>query len=729
MTRHMIRAWQALLTCAGLAVAGAGSANTVGATADPLPPQTLTITTVAATTSTTTQQHPRGTLVRLQATPTPGYQFMGWGSACAGTATACNVTLNGDRSVVARFYALLTVAVTGPGRVTAMSGGIACPGDCSEPFTHGSSVTLTASADAGQAFAGWGGACSGSARSCTVSITQARHVTATFTQAAAPSFALAVAVSGAGSVASVPAGIHCGADCSENYLAGTSVTLTATPAAGQLFDGWGGACAGRNASCVVTMTAARSVSAVFVPASAGAPQVVLQASRTSGVAPLAVMFDASGTLSPTETLPFHQLSYEFDFGDERGQVWPVSGLPRNRQAGAPLAAHVFDLPGIYTVRVKARTPAGLEREASVTVVVQGADAVFAGTATVCVSTSANFAECPAGAQQQTTLPTAYAGKRVLLRRGESFPLVQPRPVDAGFQVGAYGSGAKPRVAGVLTWQTTGVAAWASDFTVMDLDIGEDGLDIGATTARFLAYRNDIRRPGNSVAMVNVGTAAGYLRDTSAEPIASAIHWPREVFIVDNDIQGDTDGGTPNVTLMGYYVHSAILGNTIDRATEHSMRVFGAHKLQVAHNRVGGNHLAPNPPGIRAALKMQSSGIDAYAPTVAAARHLATRYLVIADNIIGSPTYPGSWLMGVGPENIDPGTQQKVEDVVVENNRIVRGPYTSQDIHAMAGRVTTRGNTVPAGGSFGGDMVTVQERPPTNTLNDAWTGPYFGQLTD
>jgi hypothetical protein len=67
---------------------------------------------------------------------------------------------------------------------------------------------------------------------------------------------------GSGSVSSNPPGITCGADCSEVYANGTQVTLTAVPASDSLFAGWGGACGGIGA-CVVTMDAARTVTATF----------------------------------------------------------------------------------------------------------------------------------------------------------------------------------------------------------------------------------------------------------------------------------------------------------------------------------------------------------------------------------------------------------------------------------------------------------------------------------
>jgi hypothetical protein len=74
-----------------------------------------------------------------------------------------------------------------------------------------------------------------------------------------------VAKSGNGNVTDSPAGITCGADCSESYTSNASVTLTATPAAGSTFTGWSGACTG-TAACTVTMNAAKSVTATFTRA-------------------------------------------------------------------------------------------------------------------------------------------------------------------------------------------------------------------------------------------------------------------------------------------------------------------------------------------------------------------------------------------------------------------------------------------------------------------------------
>ncbi|MDA0161149.1 NHL repeat-containing protein [Solirubrobacter ginsenosidimutans] len=68
-----------------------------------------------------------------------------------------------------------------------------------------------------------------------------------------------------GRVTSDRPGIECPTDCSQHYGTGTTVTLTATPAAGFVFAGWTGACAG-TAPCAVPMGVDQAVGASFVPA-------------------------------------------------------------------------------------------------------------------------------------------------------------------------------------------------------------------------------------------------------------------------------------------------------------------------------------------------------------------------------------------------------------------------------------------------------------------------------
>ena len=66
-----------------------------------------------------------------------------------------------------------------------------------------------------------------------------------------------------GTVISDSGGIKCGAVCSQVYDSGSVVVLSALPANGYQFTGWGGACSGYGNSCTVTMSTAETVTANF----------------------------------------------------------------------------------------------------------------------------------------------------------------------------------------------------------------------------------------------------------------------------------------------------------------------------------------------------------------------------------------------------------------------------------------------------------------------------------
>jgi hypothetical protein len=259
-----------------------GSGYAYGSITSPSGPYTLTVAKTGGGSGTVTsspagiscgadcsEAYVSGTVVTLTAAAASGSSFSGWSGACTGTGS-CQVTMNAAKSVTATF-ALNTVTYnltvaksgTGSGTVTSSPAGISCGADCSEAYVSGTVVTLTAAAASGSSFSGWSGACTGTG-SCQVTMNAAKSVTATFTLDPVPTYTLTVtrAGDGAGTVTSSPAGINCGADCSEAYSSGTVVTLTPTPTSGSVFAGWSGACTGTGA-CQVTMSSARSVTASF----------------------------------------------------------------------------------------------------------------------------------------------------------------------------------------------------------------------------------------------------------------------------------------------------------------------------------------------------------------------------------------------------------------------------------------------------------------------------------
>jgi len=108
--------------------------------------------------------------------------------------------------------------------------------------------------------------------------------------------AINLTINGKGTVTFSPAGSKssCTASCVSTYAPGTSVTLTATPGASMSFAGWGGACAGQ-ATCTITMTAAKSVFAAFFPISSGPPTTLSISKTGGGAGSISVLADGQET--------------------------------------------------------------------------------------------------------------------------------------------------------------------------------------------------------------------------------------------------------------------------------------------------------------------------------------------------------------------------------------------------------------------------------------------------
>jgi hypothetical protein len=191
-----------------------------------------------------------------------------WEGSCSGESTTCQVTMSGPRAVAAAFagrghtQAPLAVAVVGKGAVSSSPIGISCGAACGAVFPRGTVVDLSATPEAGWAFAGWSGTCAGVVRACRVAMRGPRVAIALFVEAGTR-FPLAVTMAGRGAVRSRPAGIACSPSCSASFLAGSTVVLEAVAAEGWTFVRWSGACAGSRKVCSLGMDGPKSVSATF----------------------------------------------------------------------------------------------------------------------------------------------------------------------------------------------------------------------------------------------------------------------------------------------------------------------------------------------------------------------------------------------------------------------------------------------------------------------------------
>ncbi len=165
--------------------------------------------------------------------------------------------------VVAENPKNLMVMKTGPGTgtVTSNPAGINCGTKCSSSFTA-NPVVLTAVAASGSTFVSWTGCTSVSGTTCTVSMTGNRTVTARFNRNQSRTLTVTRTGTGAGTVTSTPQGINCGTKCSSSFTA-NPVVLTAVAASGSTFVSWTGCTSVSGATCTVSMTGNRAVSAQF----------------------------------------------------------------------------------------------------------------------------------------------------------------------------------------------------------------------------------------------------------------------------------------------------------------------------------------------------------------------------------------------------------------------------------------------------------------------------------
>jgi len=128
-----------------------------------------------------------GTQVVLSETTAAGYYFVGWSVNSCGSSPQCTVTISNasaNQPVTATFTSsyVLTVSEggTGTGLVSSTPTGINCGTTCSAGFASGSQVTLTETPNPSNTFVGWSGACSGTNNTCTITMSAAEGVTATF---------------------------------------------------------------------------------------------------------------------------------------------------------------------------------------------------------------------------------------------------------------------------------------------------------------------------------------------------------------------------------------------------------------------------------------------------------------------------------------------------------------------------------------------------------------------
>ncbi len=153
-----------------------------------------------------------------------GWSFSDWsGSGFSSMDASTSIQMDGDKTITATFTQdsyTLTILQVGNGTVTPVSGG---------SYLSGTTVPLSAVADAGWSFSNWAGSGFFSIDASTnIQMDGDKTITATFTQ---DSYTLTILQVGNGTVTPVSGG---------SYLSGTTVPLSAVADAGWSFSDWSG---------------------------------------------------------------------------------------------------------------------------------------------------------------------------------------------------------------------------------------------------------------------------------------------------------------------------------------------------------------------------------------------------------------------------------------------------------------------------------------------------------
>ncbi|MBI4559702.1 MAG: PKD domain-containing protein [Candidatus Hydrogenedentes bacterium] len=194
--------------------------------------------------------HVLGQTIVLLAVAQPGWVFAGWSGDLNGIVNPQSLLLDTEKTVQATFTQLqprLEINVIGDGTVAK---------NPTPPYILGTPVTLSATTSFTDSFLGWSGDLTDSENPVVIIMDGDKTVNARFTE---DDYQVTVNVHGSGAVDVSP---------SPPYEYEDGVTLTATPAPGWLFAGWGGDATGDAAAITVSMTQHLRVSASFTDAAA-----------------------------------------------------------------------------------------------------------------------------------------------------------------------------------------------------------------------------------------------------------------------------------------------------------------------------------------------------------------------------------------------------------------------------------------------------------------------------
>jgi hypothetical protein len=479
----------------------------------------------------------------------------------------------------------------------------------------------------------------------------------------------------------------------------------------------------------------------------GATRLSVAVGRASGAAPLAVFFDATGTVSSDTDRPFHDIEYRWNFGESSGPgvaAWSQGSRPglnsRNTAIG-PVAGHVYETPGSYTVTAS-DAPGTVSYQCQITV--EDPDVVFAGARTACFSTSGNFVGCPAGASRVTTADfdavksaatATNSVRRLLMRRGERWSLATEASITVPGPglIGAFGSGSDPVIEPTAAFPAAGaLLSFSSGYTPTMKDWRLVDVKLDASSRPTDGLRGVVASGGiDQLTLLRVTTDtmrlsiefSEYLLDSWNNSATAALHGHHEwdqLSVVDMTVLNMPPTLVGTQYPYGVYLGAERLffaGNSIDghgtaaAGVSHNARFTYLAKAAISNN----TFQRPGPTEECIKLHSKEWGDTG----VAGSKGLGegyTRWVDIADNKFVSAY--GGWPIGIGYPSSDP-VEFRGKDIILERNWQVAGPAVGGRFQNLWWPDTTSRNNIfdLSGGGPDRIGIYVGRRGPTQPPPD------------
>ena len=403
----------------------------------------------------------------------------------------------------------------------------------------------------------------------------------------------------------------------------------------------------------------------------GSIHASLAANRTSGVAPLSVFFDASATTASGVTKPFHHLACHWDFDNPEG---------RRPDSTGPVAAHVFDQPGMYNVKLTVEGTDGTVRVLSKIITVEDPDSVFFGNKTVCFSNDTNFTGAPADALKVTTrsYDTAlkYYGtaKRLLFKRGHSFDhrLSQDLKANGPSILGAFGAVGNRDERGIASNAPiiNTLAAYdavnlvGKDIRVMDLSFND--------VVKTGVYYRAVHTPnGAEYALIYRLNISGYERSIlmgTGKQVKQESNTVADCVVTGRGVVASAYIGGRRLAILGNYMNNADVSS-------HVLRVTFADRCSIDSNQL------LYPEFSKHCIKLLQGGPNYPEGSL-------TQRVVISRNTMNCRS---GWMVTLGPQNRT--TDERLKDILVEKNIMVAENGTGVAFVINCADVTVRNNVI------------------------------------